>query len=888
MVFSMRLSRLWPSNPLFDRRFRAAPSSKGLHLGPKNPVLRIPPFLMRRASGLAIAVLLSFTAHAAMPTPGSFITSVFGSNSGLPQPIEDVVQTNDGYLWLATQAGVARFDGMRFTLYRAADYPGLPCNAIQALLDDGGGSLWVGTDRGLARFHRDRFETVGSTTLSVMSLAIDHGGTVWVGTKQGLWQVRDGTLVAIEPPILKGQSIRELFVDRSGRVWIAPFRAALAYFEKGEFHLFENHGTHLNGVEVMAEARDGTFWISTVDNGVYRLHGDELRNYGPEQGLGSRIAAAVYVDRQDRVWAVADGVYMLGRGGPDRFGLVLPRTFENFRAITEDREGNIWLGTHANGLFRVSPTPLRVFSEATGFSGSVRTVTEDHEGKLWVSVTQQPLVSIQPGGAVERHSAADGYEEDSFSVYVTSDGSLWSGGRRKLQLIRQGHIENFPKYPSARAVFEDHRGTIWIAPESGPVVCYRNGQFETIGGAHGVPAANADCFAEAADGTLYIGLYRSGVVAVKDGSAKVYDTSNGLPANDVRAVYVDSQGNLWVGTKGRGLALFADGVWWNPQPFADLFQDQVSAIAEDGHGNLFIGSLKGVFYARTTDLLRMAHGGTAAQLHAVVLGDGVLSDAVYSSTQPVVWKAHDGVMWFATRQGLFGIDPSQLGTDRTPPPVYIEGVTADHRPQPIGRELELAPGTRSLTIDYTAIGLTRPQEVLFRYKLDGYDEAWADVGTRRTAYYSNLAPGSYVFRVMACNDDGVWNETGASLAITLQPYFYQTRWFLLTMVGALGAVIYGGYEWRVLRLKTRERELNRRVDEALGKVKVLSGLLPICASCKKVRDDKGYWNQIEVFIRDRSEADFSHGICPECAKQLFPSVCDHVKPPVPRVERVDK
>jgi hypothetical protein len=534
-----------------------------------------------------------------------------------------------------------------------------------------------------------------------------------------------------------------------------------------------------------------------------------------------------------------------------------------------------------------------VFSEATGFSGSVRSVTEDHQGKLWVGVSQEPLVSITADGSVEHHAAAEGLEEDPFSVYVTSDGTLWNGGRRRLQRIHDGHIENFPAYPSARALYEDHRGTIWVAPESGPAVCYRDGRFETIGGNNGVPAGNADCFTESADGTLYIGLYRNGVVALKNGSAKVYDTSNGLPVNDVRAVYVDAEGNLWIGTKGRGLALWSDGAWWNPQPFADLFQDQVSAIAEDGRGNLFIGSLKGVFYARTSDLLRMAHGGTAAQLHAVVLGDGVLSDAVYSSTQPVVWKAHDGIMWFATRQGLFGIDPSHLGTDRTPPPVYIESVTADHRPQPMDRELELAPGTRGVTIDYTAIGLTRPQEVLFRYKLEGYDDAWTDVGTRRTAYYSNLAPGQYVFRVIACNDDGVWNETGASLAITLHPYFYQTRWFLLAMVGVLAAVIYAGYEWRVLRLKARERELKRRVDEALVKVKVLSGLLPICASCKKVRDDKGYWNQIEVYIRERSEADFSHGICPECAKQLFPGVCDHVEAEssaktTPQAQRVKK
>lgn len=844
----------------------------------------------RRARRLALALALPALALGATPRDESYIASVFGANSGLPQPIEDVLQTSDGYLWLATQAGVARFDGMRFTLYRAADHPGLPWNAIQALADDRAGTLWIGTDRGLARLRGGTFTTVGSTNLSITTLAVDRAGHVWVGTKQGLWQVHGNELAAVDDTALAKQSIRDVFVDRTGRVWIAPFRGTLFTFDGASYRRFEFDGAPLSGVESIAEARDETFWFSTIDKGFYHLTATELRHYGPEQGLGSQIAGAVYVDREDRVWAIADGVYVLGRGGPDRFGLVIPRTFENFRAITEDREGNVWLGTHANGLYRVTPTPLQVYAETNGLSGSVRTITEDQHGNLWVGVAQQPLLSIAPDGAFTWHPTAQRFADDPFSVYAASDGSLWNGGRRELQRIHDGQIEHFPDFPSARAIFEDRQHAIWIAPETGPVVRYQAGRFETIGGRNGVPNANADCFAEAPDGTFYIGFYRAGIAALKAGNVQLHDTTRGLPANDVRAVYADARGHLWLGTKGRGLAVFADGRWWNPQPFADLFQDQVSAIAEDGRGNLFIGSLKGVFYADTEALLRMAQGGPAAQLHAVVLGDGVFSDAVYSSTQPVMWKAHNGVLWFATRQGLFGIDPARLGANRTPPPVYIESATVDHRVQPISSELALAPGARTLTIDYTAIGLTRPHEVLFRYRLDGYDDTWTDVGTRRTAYYSNLAPGRYVFRVTACNDDGVWNETGTSLPIVVRPHFYQTRWFAVVALLVAVAGIYGGYEWRVLRLKANERELKRRVDEALGRIKILSGLLPICACCKKVRDDKGYWNQIEVYIRERSEADFSHGYCPDCAKRYFPGFAEDATTPAPTptAERVKK
>jgi ligand-binding sensor domain-containing protein len=833
---------------------------------------------MRSLLLFAIAFILAAGVGRTEPAAtGGFISTVFGSNAGLPQPIEDVVQTSDGYLWLATQAGVARFDGVRFTIFRAANYPGLQYNAIQALLDDHAGSLWIGTDRGLSRYRGGRFEAIGASELSITALGVDRSGMVWVGTKQGLWQFREGKLAQLDSvPALHGRTIREIFTDHTGRLWVAPFRAPLVCREAGTFCVFEHQGMKLEGVESMAEMRDGTLWISTVENGVYRLHDDELRNFGPEQGLGSRIAAAVYVDRRDQVWAVANGVYLFGRGGPDRFGPVLHRTFENFRAITEDREGNLWLGTHANGLIRITPTPLQVFSEDNGLAGSVRSVAEDHAGNLWVALAQGPVTSIASDGTIHHQEPGVGWADDPFSEYVTASGDLWNGGRRQLQVVHDGHIENFPQYPSVRAIFQDHAGAIWLAPENGPIVRYQQGRFETIGGRNGVPGDNADCFAETSDGTLYVGLYRSGLISLKGGVAKLHDVTNGLPVNDVRAVYADKDNHVWVGTKGRGLAVWVANRWWNPQAFADLFQDQVSALTEDDRGNLFIGSLKGVFYARTADLLAMARGGPAAQLHAVVLGDGVLSSAVYSSTQPVVWKAHNGVLWFATRQGLFGIDPKQLGSDRVPPPVYIEQVTVDHRPQSSVADLVLPAGTRSLAIDYTAIGLTRPQEVLFKCMLEGYDETWIDVGTRRTAYYSNLRPGRYQFRVIACNDDGIWNYTGATLAFTLQPYFYQTRWFLALSVVALLAAIGLGYEWRVRRLKARERDLNQRVEEAIGKIKVLSGLLPICASCKKVRDDKGYWNQIEVYIRERSEADFSHGICPDCAKKLFPGFCEHV------------
>ena len=248
------------------------------------------------------------------------------------------------------------------------------------------------------------------------------------------------------------------------------------------------------------------------------------------------------------------------------------------------------------------------------------------------------------------------------------------------------------------------------------------------------------------------------------------------------------------------------------------------------------------------------------------------TDQCFGNWQPGGWKTHDGRLWFATSKGAVLINPKSFKQNPLKPPVLIEQVVADQQTIPIDQFGSLSPGADKLEFHYTALSFLVPERVHFKYKLEGYDKEWIDAGTRRVAYYTSLPPNHYRFRVMACNNDGVWNETGASFAFELQPHFYETYWFYGFVLIALGAAVMGGYQVRLMQLLKRKKELEKRVQEATANIKVLGGLIPICSNCKKIRNDKGYWDLLEGYIQQHSEAKFSHGICPDCANLLYPDV----------------
>src|SRR5581483_3531422 len=311
------------------------------------------------------------------------------------------------------------------------------------------------------------------------------------------------------------------------------------------------------------------------------------------------------------------------------------------------------------------------------------------------------------------------------------------------------------------------------------------------------PAVNfASSFCDTPDGTMYVGTWESGLYRLQNGQWTVFNHDNGLPVNSVRAVYVDREGVVWVGMKSRGLGVLVDGRWLNPNAFSQAVADHVTAITEDERGELWLGTADGVMHAPRRELLAAARGERPVPKMSIAgTREGFQTASVWSGSQPVLWTAPAHELLFATRRGVLVVDPDHLSVSNVVPPVHVEEVALDGQVADASGPIRAPAGTRNISIEYTAPSFVRPDQVLFAYELEGYDRDWINAETRRAAFYTNLPPGRYTFRVRACNSDGVWNNEGASLMLMQQPHFYQTWWFYVLAAATAVGLVWGINRW---------------------------------------------------------------------------------------------
>ena len=768
-------------------------------------------------------------ADAEAPRPVSYATYIYDISTGLPfNSAWPVVQTRDGYVWIATTAGLTRFDGVRFVTYRVSDTPGLADNQIRSLFEDDMGALWVATSGGLSRYWREKMELIGLSGMTITSVLKDRTGRLWVATlEHGLWEYRDGKFSERKDPVIPVvqplHDVRSLFMDSTGKVWVWIRSKGMAYLEGDTLKLFDGFGATSNQGVPMAETPSGTLWFGT-EQGVFRLRDGQMRKYGKEQGLGDAAIRHLYADSKGQVWASANKLYLLERPDAESF-VTVPIAVDYARWVMQDREGSYWVGTPTEGLWKIRSSAFRMLEPKNPpLDANVRAVAIDREGAIWASLPNGGVVRISPDGkcsTVETDSVVS-------TICPAADGSVWIGTTTSLRVWKDGGQHVYPQFGRVYAIFQDRAGAIWIgAEEGGGVVRYQNGQFdssyaERIRKALPNPPAIAIArtFAEDAQGALYIGLvFRdSGVVKLKDDAIAIYGPSSIFRTSEVFAVYPDREGNLWVGTRGKGLVLYSQGRWSNPDSFAVPFNDHVVAITDDNSGNLWIGTFKGILWAPKSELLAVARGERpSVMFRQAAASDGIrpapVGSGIYGAF-PAVCRADNDTIFFATQRGVAAVDTKMVSAISTvAPPVQIERVLRNDQALDTGNVVRLKAGTRTLTIDYTALSFIQPDRVLFRYRLEGHDTDWIAAGTRRTAYYTNLGPGSYTFRVIACNSDGVWNETGASLALVQEAFFYETVWFWFAAAIVLGLGILAIYRLRTAALRRKNEVLERRIAE---------------------------------------------------------------------------
>lgn len=734
---------------------------------------------------------------------------VWLTEHGLPQnTVHAIAQTPDGYIWIGTEEGLARFDGVKFTVFDKQNTPEFKSNYIRTLLADRQGALWIGTAQGLVRMLNGKFTVFtrddGLPSETIQAIHEDRQGNLWVATATGLGLFKSGGLTTFttRERLISG-SIQALFEDTDGALWIAtPY--GVGRVNDGKFTNYAvRDGLGSNSVRAIQQDRDGVLWFGSLA-GLTSFNGSQFTTYTTRDGLPNDRVISLQADRDGGLLiGTAGGLCRLVKGRFTGFSRGETLSTSTILSLLEDREGNLWIGTESGGINLLKDTKFTTYTVKNGLSNDlVKAIHEDQQGNTWIG-TEGGGLNLLKNGKLTVYSTRDGLSSNVVqALFSDNAGNLWAGTPEGLNRFNQG---KFTVYTSAdglanndvRSIYADRRGNLWIGTRGG-LTRMRNGVFKTFTEVDGLPNDLITTLHEDTRGNLWIGTF-GGLGRLTNEEFTTFTTRDGLSSDAIISLHEDSDGTLWVGTNGGGLNRMKDGKFITYTTGNGLVDDVVYRILEDGRNNLWLSCRKGIFHIGKKELDEFAKG-TIGSIAPVAYGtaDGMMTRECSGGGDPAGWKGIDGKFWFPTIKGVAMIDPERIKTNSHAPPVVIEQILIDDKSFTPSDSLELPAGTTRFDLYYTAPSFVAPEKVRFKYKLEGFDKDWIDSGTRRIAYYTNLRPGAYTFRVIASNNDGVWNQTGAAFSLYLKPYFYQTYWFYAVCLLALVVLA-----WLVFRLRVR-------------------------------------------------------------------------------------
>ncbi|WP_433972675.1 two-component regulator propeller domain-containing protein [Tunturiibacter lichenicola] len=761
--------------------------------------------------------------------------TVWRIQDGAIGPPTNIAQTTDGFLWITTAQGLLRFDGVRFVPWQPPQGQNLPGTHFSALLGSRDGSLWIGTTRGLARWKDGQLRTYTDLEhpTGISAIIEDDSGTIWAtrygqyaheaplcsiseetlrcfGKKEGIpvtyglglahdseGNIWFGSRVLVRwrpgtPPttyfgeiaeLAKGDGVGEIALGPSGTAWASldgtgP-QLGVRHYSGGKWTSYAVSG--FDGARALSHAllvdRRGSLWVGTQNDGVYRICGGVADHYGVSDGLSGNSVVGLFEDREGNLWVATDG-------GLDMFrdtALISYTTRQGvsergFHSVIALRNGAVWMGTgDALNILRQQDGKTAILDRKLSGQG-VGPMLEDHSGVVWLGV-ELALMRFQDGRFREiggqRFAGIGGVE----GIAEDSGGTTWVLSKKNQlfsivgdKIEKQASLDD--ELGRQSLLVADRNGGVWLGTQQGKstISHFRDGRLQTtsLSSPHG-PAGIQALFVDS-DSSLLVtssqGLYR-----LNHGQVTLFSSDNGLPCPEAFNAIRDNHGALWIYTRC-GLVRVAEPEW------AKWIENPHLAVS-----------------VMTLDALDGAQAGTG------------------SFSQPMSSKAPDGRLWFVTGVSAQVLDPDRLYENSLPPPVYVEGVVADNKRFDATSFVKVPALSRDLEIDYTAPSFSVPQKVRFRYMLEGRDREWQDAGTRRQAFYTDLKPRHYRFRVTACNSSGVWNQTGASLDFVVLPAWYQRTWFRLLCAAAFLTFLWGLYR---LRLQQLARQYGMRLEERVS------------------------------------------------------------------------
>ena len=769
--------------------------------------------------------LFALTAPAAAldpeKAPSQYVLDVWQLEDGLPQSsILDIAQTPDGFLWLATYEGVARFDGAEFRTFEDVSLKAIRDQQIRTLATTPNGDLWLGTQEGL---HRLRGGTLVSYTAAeglphdiVTAILPARGGGLWIGTQGGLARLDDGTfeVFSADSNGLPHDNVRALVEDGEGQLWIATPKG-LGRLRDAQVTTFTTaDGLVHDDVQTVLADHRGRLWIGTLGGGLGVFEDGRFAALTTEDGLPSDFVSALAEDGDGHLWIGTQdaGLARFRDGVVDRLGTAEGLSDIFVSALYEDREGSLWVGTFAGGLDRLKDGLFTTYTPRQGLGDDlVLGILEDRHGRLWFGT--QGGLSVLEDGRIRTYTTADGLVHNVvWTLLESRDGTLWIGTwGGGVSRFKDGLFSNLTTADGlgdgdVRAILEDREGTVWIGTWGGGLTRWREDRLDTLTMADGLAQDVVITLHEDRGGRLWIGT-NDGLSRLESGEFRTYTTRDGL-ANDVILSFIeDEDGTLWIGTEG-GLTRLRDGVFTSFTTDDGLFNNRFFGLLEDDRGNFWSGSNQGVFRVAKSELEELARGERTS-VHSTAYGpaDGLASRECNGGFQHAGWKTRDGRLVFPTIRGASIIDPAAL--DRSPPApiVILESLDTGNRLIPLGGGDPLELDVRNFTIRYTAPTFLDPARVRFSYRLEGHDTEWVDAGSRRVAIYQRVAPGEHRFRVRARTTDGAWEEVEASRSFSIRAAFHETWTFYLLCAVAVALTGRGLYRLGVRRLLRRNREL---------------------------------------------------------------------------------
>jgi signal transduction histidine kinase/ligand-binding sensor domain-containing protein/CheY-like chemotaxis protein/HPt (histidine-containing phosphotransfer) domain-containing protein len=751
---------------------------------------------------------------------------------GLPQSsVETVARTPDGYLWLGTQEGLTRFDGVRFVTYDNSNVADFPNKFISSLFVDHTGKLWVGSWSGIAVVENGRvrrYDMGGPLAhVDVRAITEDHEGRIWIGTMHGLFVLNAGNRALVDSSSeLHTGPISALQVDDQGGLWVAMGAGGLYRFDGQTFQPVQSVSHNAaDAVTAMLLDPDGALWMGTNSGLLYRKQRSDGW-FSQRAQLGSRVRALAR-DHDGNLW-IGTSAGGLVRWRDDDFRELTSNQFASgdLGALYEDPEGSLWVGSGEVGLLRLRNPKFPTFGEPEGLASNVTwSVAPRAKGGVWVGTTAG-LSSIVDGRIVSVDLARVAHGNVRVrAVMEDRNGSVWAGtdGVGVLRIDAQG-IQAFDTKTglsanTVTALWEDRRGRIWVGENGGLDLIEQDKVTSMLPMLHTTGAPWIRMIYEDRRGRLWVGTSNRGVFLIEGdaGHPRVrhFGTADGLPSDTVAAMHEDEEGKIWLGSAA-GFSLWRDG---QIVPFAKYgaLHESIFRILEDDSHRFWMTTDKGIVTVPRADLEAIARGEKLTPaLHVYGITDGLRSDEFDGGNTSAGCRTSDGLLWFPGIRGLVRIDPNHINKNLVVPQVQIEQVAVDGAPLNVEQGMKVGPVQHRWEFEYAGLSLFVPKRVVFKYRLDGFDRDWVEAGTRRIAYYSQLPPGNYTFRVMASNEDGVWSKDSTAFSFNVKAHFYQTAWFILLCVLITGAAIYLLFRFRVRGLRKLAQALSEQVRARTG------------------------------------------------------------------------